>query len=317
MHAANDPAFGEAISNRLAELAALSDEPGRLTRLYLSPAHRRAIDLVSYWMRDAGMSVRLDPLANVVGRYPGQRPDAPALLLGSHIDTVRDAGHYDGNLGVITAIEAVAAFWMPRASACPFAIEVIAFGDEEGVRFARTLGGSRAFDGTFSPQALDDTRPRAITSRGVDRLQLRSVRVAYRETLRAGTWVTSRFISSKAPCWKGKAAGRRRLAIQRRRARRSRSRGWPAMPARYRWGCPRCSGGRAEMLWRSSSKRASSPISSRPTASRESAAPNMIPGGSASSLDLRAPVDGDRMGAINEMIATIATIAARRCVTQP
>ena len=88
----NYPAFGEAISNRLAELAALSDEPGRLTRLYLSPAHRRAIDLVSYWMRDAGMSVRLDPLASVVGRYEAQDGGTQTLLLGSHIDSVRNAG---------------------------------------------------------------------------------------------------------------------------------------------------------------------------------------------------------------------------------
>jgi len=81
VHAANDPAFGEAISNRLAELAALSDEPGRLTRLYLSPAHRRAIDLVSYWMRDAGMSVRLDPLASVVGGYDARDGGCSAPIL--------------------------------------------------------------------------------------------------------------------------------------------------------------------------------------------------------------------------------------------
>src|SRR5262245_31233159 len=102
VQAADHPAFGEAISNRLAELAALSDEPSRLTRLYLSPAHRRAIDLVSYWMRDAGMSVRLDPLASVVGRYEaedGQDGGGKTLLLGSHIDSVRNAGRFDGPLG--------------------------------------------------------------------------------------------------------------------------------------------------------------------------------------------------------------------------
>ena len=107
MAAAHHPAFGEVISSRLAELAALSDEPGRLTRLYLSPAHRRAIDLVSYWMRDAGMSVRLDPLASVVGRYEAQDGGTPTLLLGSHIDSVRNAGRFDGPLGVVTAIEVV------------------------------------------------------------------------------------------------------------------------------------------------------------------------------------------------------------------
>ena len=160
MTAANYPAFGEAISNRLAELAALSDEPGRLTRLYLSPAHRRAIDLVSYWMRDAGMSVRLDPLASVVGRYEAQDGGTQTLLLGSHIDSVRNAGRFDGPLGVVTAIEAVKAAFK-SGKRYPFAIEVVAFGDEEGVRFATTLGGSRALAGTFDERrSTSSTRAR-------------------------------------------------------------------------------------------------------------------------------------------------------------
>src|SRR4029078_4700187 len=162
--AADHPAFGEAISNRLAELAALSDEPGHLTRLYLSPAHRRAVDLVSYWMRDAGMSVRLDPLASVVGRYDAQNGGPRTLLLGSHIDSVRNAGRFDGPLGVLTAIEVVkAAFKAGRRF--PFAIEVLAFGDEEGVRFATTLGGSRALAGTFAEKALERRARSAISRR--------------------------------------------------------------------------------------------------------------------------------------------------------
>jgi allantoate deiminase len=171
--AAEHPAFGEAISNKLAELAALSDEPGRLTRLYLSPAHRRAIDLVSYWMRDAGMSVRLDPLASVVGRYEGQDGSTQTLLLGSHIDSVRNAGRFDGPLGVLTAIEVVKAAFR-AGKRYPFAIEVIAFGDEEGVRFATTLGGSRALAGTFDEKALDEldentiSRREALTAFGCD-----------------------------------------------------------------------------------------------------------------------------------------------------
>ena len=164
MRAADHPAFGDAISNRLAELAALSDEPGRLTRLYLSPAHRRAIDLVSYWMRDAGMSVRLDPLASVVGRYEGQDGGTKTLLLGSHIDSVRNAGRFDGPLGVVTAIEVVKAAFK-SGKRYPFAIEVVAFGDEEGVRFATTLGGSRALAGKFDEQALDELDESTISRR--------------------------------------------------------------------------------------------------------------------------------------------------------
>jgi len=152
---ADNLVFGDAISQRLIELAALSDETGRLTRLYLSPAHRRATDLVAYWMRDAGMKVRVDPLANVVGRFEARDGGDRTLLLGSHIDTVRNAGRFDGPLGVVTAIEVVKAAFK-AGKRFPFAIEVIAFGDEEGVRFASTLGGSRALAGTFDAKALDD-----------------------------------------------------------------------------------------------------------------------------------------------------------------
>ncbi len=139
--------MSDTLMRRLAELAALSDTQGGLTRLFLSPAHQRAAALVSGWMREAGMSVTLDAIGNVVGRT---RPEGPALLLGSHIDTVRDAGWYDGNFGVLAAIAAVAAV----GADLPYAVEVIAFGDEEGVRFPNTLSGSRAIAGRFDAAAL-------------------------------------------------------------------------------------------------------------------------------------------------------------------
>ena len=112
MHAmpeADQGALGERIAARLVELAAISDESERLTRLYLGPAHRKAADLVSRWMREAGMAVRIDATGNVVGRYRGRDPGPATLMLGSHIDSVRDAGRFDGTLGVITAIEVVGA----------------------------------------------------------------------------------------------------------------------------------------------------------------------------------------------------------------
>jgi allantoate deiminase len=105
-------------------------------------------------MAEAGMDTRLDAVGSVVGRYEGQTLGLPALLLGSHIDTVRNAGRYDGNLGVIAAIEAVAELHR-TAERLSFAIEVLAFGDEEGVRFPMTLAGSKAVAGTFDPAALD------------------------------------------------------------------------------------------------------------------------------------------------------------------
>jgi len=137
--------MAEILLRRLAELATLSDMPGGLTRLFLSPAHKRAVGLVEGWMREAGLETHVDAVGNLVGRKGGGKK----LLLGSHIDTVRDAGWYDGNFGVLAAIAAVEA-----AGDLPYGVEIIAFGDEEGVRFPQTLSGSRAVAGTFDPAAL-------------------------------------------------------------------------------------------------------------------------------------------------------------------
>src|ERR1700734_3750949 len=121
--------MGPEICRRIDELAAISESPDHLTRVFLSAEHRHASELVLGWMRDAGMDARIDAIGNVVGRYEGVRPDLPALVLGSHLDTVRDAGKYDGMLGVITAIACVAE--LDRAGRrLDFAITVIGFGDE-------------------------------------------------------------------------------------------------------------------------------------------------------------------------------------------
>ncbi|PPU90176.1 allantoate amidohydrolase [Xanthomonas populi] len=130
-----------------------SDIPGELFRAWLSPAHRAAIAQVSEWMRQAGMQVRLDAAANLIGRYEGARTQAPALLIGSHLDSVRDAGRYDGPLGILLGIECVAALHA-QGRRLPFAIEVIAFGDEEGSRFPASMFCSRAVAGTLDPATL-------------------------------------------------------------------------------------------------------------------------------------------------------------------
>jgi allantoate deiminase len=139
---------------RLEALARHSELPGGLTRVYLSPELRAATALVSEWMRSAGMSVRLDAIGNVIGRYEGERPGLPCLMLGSHLDTVRNAGKYDGMLGVVSAIECVHNL-NGSGKRLPFAIEIVGFADEEGVRFGVTLLGSRAIAGTFDPKALE------------------------------------------------------------------------------------------------------------------------------------------------------------------
>lgn len=156
--------YGPALMARLDELARFSDEPETLTRLYLTPAHKAAALQVQRWMTEAGMTAAIDAVGNVVGRYEATEPDRPALLLGSHIDTVRNAGRYDGNLGVLAAIEAVATLHA-AGERLPFAIEVLAFGDEEGVRFPVTLTGSRAIAGTVDPGVLDAADQDGITLR--------------------------------------------------------------------------------------------------------------------------------------------------------
>ena len=141
------------IMERLAALARISDEPEQLTRTYGSPAMRRANDLVGGWMREAGMTVSEDAIGNLIGRFQGARAGAKTFLLGSHLDTVRNAGAFDGPLGVVLAIECAAKLHAEK-SRLPFALEVIGFCDEEGVRFQSTYLGSRALAGTLTEADL-------------------------------------------------------------------------------------------------------------------------------------------------------------------
>jgi allantoate deiminase len=149
-----DLAAGRRLMARLDAFAAFSDEPRRLTRLFLSDAHRRAAQAFIGWCGEAGLEARIDAAGNVVARYEGKRAGAPALMLGSHIDTVRDAGRYDGNYGALAAL-AVVEELAKRGERLDHAIEIVAFGDEEGVRFRTTLTGSRALAGTYPEDALD------------------------------------------------------------------------------------------------------------------------------------------------------------------
>lgn len=152
----------ERILQRIAALARVSEEPHQLTRTYGSPAMRSANDLVATWMREAGMTVREDEIGNLIGRYESSRADSQTFLLGSHLDTVRDAGAYDGPLGVILATECVARLHAERTQ-LPFAIEVIGFCDEEGARFQTTYLGSRALAGTLTAEDLRRTDANGIS----------------------------------------------------------------------------------------------------------------------------------------------------------
>jgi len=156
--------LGDEILARIDELGKISETPEHLTRVFLSKEHRAAADLILGWMRDAGMRAHLDAIGNVCGRYEGERPGLPCLMLGSHYDTVRDAGKWDGPLGLITAIVCVADL-NKRGKRLPFAIEVTGFADEEGVRFASTLLGSRAVAGTFDDSVLGTSDRAGVSMR--------------------------------------------------------------------------------------------------------------------------------------------------------
>lgn len=160
----NDLALGRRLMDRLEALAAFSDDASGLTRLYLSPSHKRAVDALAGWMREAGMSVRMDALGTLIGRYEGTANRSQALLIGSHVDTVRSAGRYDGALGVMAALSAVEAL-AQSGERLPYAIEVVAFGDEEGVRFPSTLRASRALACTLDPGTLEERDADGISVR--------------------------------------------------------------------------------------------------------------------------------------------------------
>lgn len=133
---------------RCAELDLLSSLPTALERVHLSPQHAAANALAAGWMDKVRMRTWTDPAGNVCGRREGRTPGLPALLLGSHLDTVTDAGSYDGMLGVVMAIAVVERLGS-RIDELPFAIEVIGFSDEEGTRFGKALLGSQPVAGVW------------------------------------------------------------------------------------------------------------------------------------------------------------------------
>lgn len=136
------------VMDRADRLAAISESAGQLTRVYLSGQHLQANQLVAGWMEQIGMTTWQDAVGNICGRYEGKREGAKAILLGSHLDTVRNAGRYDGMLGVLCALEVVA--WLHQHELqLEQAIEVVGFGDEEGTRFGITLLGSRGLTGSW------------------------------------------------------------------------------------------------------------------------------------------------------------------------
>ena len=156
----NPAAIGARAEHMIKTLASISAEPNRLVRLFLSAEHRDAADLVSKWMREAGLTVSEDALGTVRGHWPGSGPKR--LLIGSHIDTVIEAGMFDGPFGVVAGILAAEHF-AKAGRKLPFGIDVLAFGDEEGVRFPATLASSTASAGHFDFATLTLADAEGIT----------------------------------------------------------------------------------------------------------------------------------------------------------
>jgi allantoate deiminase len=158
-HPTHKPRAARIIS-RCRELARITDVPGQTTRLYLSPATRDAHTLLTWWMREAGLTARTDDAGNLRATRLSAHPEAPTLVLFSHIDTVPNAGAFDGPLGVVLALAAIEELGQ---TPLPFHIELIAFAEEEGARFGFPFLSSLAVTGQLTDGLLARTDEHGIS----------------------------------------------------------------------------------------------------------------------------------------------------------
>ncbi len=308
----------------LTDLAAFTDGEDNLTRLYLSPAHRAAADRVALWMRDTGLDVAFDPLGTVRGRL---KPTVPGragnrrLLIGSHIDTVVNAGRYDGMLGVVAGILAVEEI-RARGIDLPFGIDVLAFGDEEGVRFPTTLISSSAVAGCVVPSDLD--------ARDADGVALRDALVTFGgdpETVASATYARDEALAylevhiEQGPVLEAEGlplgivtsiAGQSRFFV----AVTGEAGHAGTVPMALRRDALAAS---AEMMLTIEEvARAGSAHQMVATVGRLTAKPgavNVIPAEVAFTLDIRADADAPRLAAIAELVVRLQSIATRRGVS--
>ena len=301
------------ILDRCAELATITDEPGCITRGFLSPAMRRVNQCVGQWMREAGLEAHVGPAGNLIGVRPGPFAEAPVLVLGSHLDTVRDAGAYDGVLGVLVALEAAAGL---GDRALPFSLEVIGFADEEGLRFGAPFLGSRGLMGDVDAELLarQDAEGSSVADalkaagcnpdeierryRGRDPLGYFEVHIEQGPQLEARDLSVGRLRSLTASCWlqlsfQGRAAhaGTTPMALRR-----------DPMPAAAELTLA------AERLARDDGRLVATvgKLECRPGAG------NVIPCAVDLSLDLRHPEDAPLKSAVDTLLEQCRTIAESR-----
>ena len=188
--------LAQQVMERCNALGKISDQADALTRSFLSPAMRRANKTVGDWMRRAELDVREDAAFNLIGRWRSKNRKAKTLLLGSHLDTVRNAGKYDGPLGVLVALAATEQLREAEV-ALPFHLEVLGFSDEEGARFQTTYLGSRALAGTLTARDL-----RRTDAKGVSLGESGSAISRPRGESAAISSPTRKSTSSRGRCWK-------------------------------------------------------------------------------------------------------------------
>ena len=303
---------------RCEELARHSEQPDGLTRVYLSPEQRAANELVLGWMREAGMAAKLDAAGNCVGRYEGIRPGLPCLMLGSHLDTVRDAGKYDGMLGVVAGIECVADL-SSRGKRLPFAIEVIGFADEEGVRFNATLIGSRAVAGTFQVEVLDARDRDGVSLRqAMQQFGLEPSRIQEAARKRAEVLAYAELHIEQGPVLEAEGLalgvvtainGATRLAVE--------VDGFAAHAGTVPMGLRQDALAAAAQCVLAVEERCRSTPELVGTVGKLECLPgavNVVPGKVRFTIDIRAPRDADRLAAVGDVLAELQRIAERRNV---
>src|SRR5476651_831582 len=146
----------EKVFSRINELAAISEHETGITRTFGTPEFLKGSALVADWMQQAGLQVHTDNIGNVRGKVLSKKANAKTFVIASHIDTVVNSGRFDGPLGVILGLNVIKQFVNDKTD-LPFNIELIAFSDEEGVRFHTTYLGSKVVAGSFDQSFLDRT----------------------------------------------------------------------------------------------------------------------------------------------------------------
>ncbi len=308
----------------LDELGRISDERGRLTRTFLSPAMRRANARVATWMRSVGLNVREDATGNLIGRLEAPRSGAKTLLLGSHLDTVRAAGRFDGALGVLLPMVALGEL-RRRGVALPFAVEVLGFSEEEGVRFSSAYLGSKGYTGQLRAADLklrdaggvSVRQAMAAWTRGAPTAELRS---AAARAPRPQQWLGYLEVHLE----QGPVLEAKRLAVGVVSAIAGQTRGRLTFcgQAGHAGTTPMAlrrdafTGAAEWALAVETLARRSSPLVATVGAVVVApGAPNVIPGEVVLSLDVRHPDDGARRDALRRLIADAKKIARRRGLT--